>query len=144
MITPIYLCRGAFSHYRRYISQSTHDPLKIAFFGSDNFSVASLNKLIQYQKKNPDKVDSVHVITRSLKPQGRYMKTVQDLPVGKFSSQQGLSIMRADTSQEIRQLSEQYLFNLVIAVSYGRLIPSTFIQHCKYGGLNVHPSLLPK
>ena len=52
--------------------------------------------------------------------------------------------MRADTSQEITQLSEQYLFNLVIAVSYGRLIPSTFIQHCKYGGLNVHPSLLPK
>ena len=66
------------------------------------------------------------------------MKTVQDLPVGKFASQQGLSIMRADTSQEITQLSEQYLFNLVIAVSYGRLIPSTFIQHCKYGGLNVH------
>lgn len=144
MITPIHLCRRAFSNYRRYTSQSTHDPLRIAFFGSDNFSVASLNKLIQYQKANPHKVDSVHVITRSLKPQGRYMKTVQDLPVGKFASKQGLSIMRADTSEEITQFSKQYLFNLVIAVSYGKLIPSTFIQHCKYGGLNVHPSLLPK
>jgi methionyl-tRNA formyltransferase len=33
---------------------------------------------------------------------------------------------------------------LAIAVSYGKLIPEQFLQNCNYGGLNVHPSLLPK
>ncbi|MCJ1475318.1 Methionyl-tRNA formyltransferase [Lambiella insularis] len=33
--------------------------------------------------------------------------------------------------------------NLVIAVSFGLLIPSRILKASKYGGLNVHPSMLP-
>jgi methionyl-tRNA formyltransferase len=33
--------------------------------------------------------------------------------------------------------------NLVIAVSFGLLVPSRILNHAQYGGLNVHPSLLP-
>jgi methionyl-tRNA formyltransferase len=35
-------------------------------------------------------------------------------------------------------------FNLIIAVSFGLLIPADLISRAKYGGLNVHPSFLPE
>jgi methionyl-tRNA formyltransferase len=34
-------------------------------------------------------------------------------------------------------------FDLIIAVSFGRLVPQRILNSTKYGGLNVHPSLLP-
>lgn len=33
--------------------------------------------------------------------------------------------------------------NLIIAVSFGLFVPPRILHHAKYGGLNVHPSLLP-
>lgn len=34
--------------------------------------------------------------------------------------------------------------NLIIAVSFGLFIPPRILKGAKYGGLNVHPSLLPE
>jgi methionyl-tRNA formyltransferase len=34
--------------------------------------------------------------------------------------------------------------NLIIAVSFGLFVPPRLINASKYGGLNVHPSLLPE
>jgi methionyl-tRNA formyltransferase len=34
--------------------------------------------------------------------------------------------------------------NLVIAVSFGLLVPGRILNGAKYGGLNVHPSMLPE
>ncbi|KAG7661114.1 FMT1 [[Candida] subhashii] len=123
---------------------SPTEPLKIAFFGSDEFSVASLNKLHQLQQQQPTKIDSIHVITRSIKPKGRGLKIYADLPIGTFSTDIGIPILRADTSTEILDTLKQHEFSIAIAVSYGKLIPGKFIKSCKYGGLNVHPSVLPK
>ncbi|KAK6890400.1 Methionyl-tRNA formyltransferase, mitochondrial [Candida tropicalis] len=122
----------------------SYDPLKIAFFGSDTFSVASLLKLTQYQSTHPQKIDNIHVITRSIKPTGRNLKNLIDLPIGIEAQESNIPILRADTSSEILDILNSHHFNLAIAVSYGRLIPAEFISSCKYGGLNVHPSLLPK
>ncbi|CAK9441287.1 uncharacterized protein LODBEIA_P51560 [Lodderomyces beijingensis] len=130
---------------RRWI-HSRHDPLRIAFFGSDHFSVESLSKLKRFKDENPHVVDKLTVITRSIKPKGRYLKNLQELPVGQWACANEVSIERADSSEDIMRLTSVSLdmFNLAIAVSYGKLIPSQFISQCKYGGLNVHPSLLPR
>lgn len=121
-----------------------YDPLNIAFFGSGNFSVASLNKILELKDRCPEKVSSVKVITRSIKPSGRYMKTLSELPVSEFAMNHDIPILRADSSNEILELIGGNNFNLTIAVSYGKLIPAAFLNSCTYGGLNVHPSLLPK
>jgi len=42
------------------------------------------------------------------------------------------------------ELSKPLDFNLIVAVSFGLLIPEKVIKSAKYGGLNVHPSLLPE
>lgn len=34
--------------------------------------------------------------------------------------------------------------NIVIAVSFGLFVPPRILNSVKYGGLNVHPSLLPQ
>lgn len=34
--------------------------------------------------------------------------------------------------------------NLIVAVSFGRLVPPRILNATKYGGLNVHPSMLPE
>ena len=36
------------------------------------------------------------------------------------------------------------LINLIVAVSFGLLVPPRLLNGAKYGGLNVHPSLLPQ
>lgn len=34
--------------------------------------------------------------------------------------------------------------NLIVAVSFGLFVPSRILKAAEYGGLNVHPSLLPE
>jgi len=34
--------------------------------------------------------------------------------------------------------------NLIVAVSFGLFVPKRLIQAAKYGGLNLHPSMLPE
>ena len=118
--------------------------LSIAYFGSDKFSVQSLKKLVEYHRKDPGKVTSIDVITRSIKPTGRNLKTFIDVPIGEYCNRENLSIHRADSSHDIMNILSKRQFNLAIAVSYGKLIPEGFLNSMKYGGLNVHPSLLPK
>ncbi|KAI5965823.1 FMT1 [Candida pseudojiufengensis] len=147
MIQPIYRSR-LFNSIRTISTTSTtairHDPLKIAFFGSDKFSVASLRKLLDLKSSTNEVIEDIKVITRTIKPTGRYMKKYEELPISKYALENKIPVLRADSSQDILKLLDNNTFNLTIAVSFGKLIPSKFLESCTYGGLNVHPSLLPK
>lgn len=46
----------------------------ILFFGSDTFSLASLNKLYAAHKNNPDLYESLQIVTRKPAPKGRGLK----------------------------------------------------------------------
>lgn len=116
--------------------------LRIAFFGTDIFSTASLARVRQLQCQNPRLIESIHLITRSIKPKGRHLKNFADVPAADYANENNIPIFRADTSTQIFDFAKRS-FNLAIAVSYGKLIPADFIHAMKYGGLNVHPSLLP-
>lgn len=111
--------------------------VRIAFFGSDLFSIGSLSRIIHHDI-------SVDVITRRLKPSGRHLNTVEDLPLGIFASARNITLHRADTKYDILKLLDNNTYDLAVAVSYGRLIPKKFIEAMTYGGINVHPSFLPK
>lgn len=117
-------------------------PLRVAFFGSDKFSVASLARLNSLKLENPGLIGQLDVITRSIKPTGRNLKTWVDVPVGTYASENSLPVWRADSANDILALKSRY--DLAVAVSYGKLIPGAFLSACTYGGINVHPSLLPK
>ena len=59
-----------------------------------------------------------------------------------------MSIMRQLSYDQLRLIQPPQPvgedINLVIAVSFGLLIPPRILGRAKYGGLNVHPSLLPE
>lgn len=117
--------------------------LRIAFFGSDKFSVTSLRRLYDLHERNPLLVSSIKVITRSIKPTGRNLKNMVDVPIGEFAQQRGIQTFRSDSLSQILDILDTEEFDLAVAVSYGKLIPGGFLNSMKYGGLNVHPSLLP-
>ncbi|GMG36306.1 unnamed protein product [Ambrosiozyma monospora] len=113
--------------------------LRIGFFGSDLFSITCLKAILPL-KPAFAKLD---VITRSPKPSGRGLTSLKDVPIATFAKDNQLNLLRADTKNDFSDLLTQK-YNLCIAVSYGKLIPAEFLNSLKYGGLNVHPSLLPK
>lgn len=123
--------------------------LKIVFCGSDKFSTTSFEKVLEYQRNNSNDVECVDLITRQPKPKGRGRSKVQETEIQKYVNElsdmtNGIRCFTPETDEEFIKLAEEYGYNLVIAVSYGRLIPSDFLARLKYGGLNVHPSMLPK
>lgn len=113
--------------------------LNIGFFGSDRFSILSFQLLLQLQKQRPDLINSLELVARAPK---MFKKRLTDLPI--LSAFPDVKLRRADTRRELLALRDTCSFNLLIAVSYGKLIPQELIASMRYGGLNVHPSSLPK
>lgn len=117
--------------------------LKVGFFGSDSFSIHCLKELFPLLQNSPRTLSKLDVITRRPKHSGRGMLHLKDVPLATFARSSSLSILRADSNDDFKLLQDQR-YDLCIAVSYGKLIPATFLQSLPYGGINVHPSLLPK
>ncbi|CAN6662871.1 methionyl-tRNA formyltransferase, mitochondrial [Trichomonascus vanleenenianus] len=116
-------------------------PLKVAFFGTDEFSLASLKGLYSHMKAS-DQIRSIDLITRTPKRVGRGRSQVKDTVAAEFAARSGVDVLRAENDSEIINLAQND-YDLAIAVSYGKMIPGAFLQKVKFGGLNVHPSLLP-
>ncbi|KAI2623804.1 formyl transferase [Xylaria nigripes] len=129
-------------HQRRQYSSKpkTSDPLHILFCGSDEFSCASLKALHDEQAQNPDLIRSIDVVVRPGKRMGRGLKIVRHPPIRSLATSLGLLIHERDTFTGW-DMPEK--INLIIAVSFGLLVPPRLLHKAKYGGLNIHPSLLP-
>ncbi|KAK8879533.1 formyl transferase [Apiospora arundinis] len=116
------------------------DALRILFCGSDEFSSASLRALHEEKERNPGLIESIDVVVRPGKPVGRGMKSIRHPPIRDVAEKLGLPIHERDT---FTQWDMPSAINLIIAVSFGKLVPNRLLAAAKYGGLNVHPSLLP-
>lgn len=124
----------------RYNS-TTPTSLKVLFFGSDSFSIASL-KALHALSQSSNHIKQLDVVLRHPKHVGRGMHILKDLPLAPVAESLGLDIIRAETRKELEALIPHH-YDMLIAVSYGKLIPSELIESVNYT-LNVHPSLLPK
>ncbi|KAF2622276.1 Formyltransferase [Macroventuria anomochaeta] len=116
------------------------DPLRILFCGSDEFSIASLRALHDASRHVPGLIEEIHVAHRPAKPTGRGLKVLREVPIAKTASSLSLPIHTFDT---FTGWKPPFSYNLVIAVSFGLLVPPRILGLAKYGGLNVHPSFLP-
>ncbi|KAI1116341.1 formyl transferase [Nemania sp. NC0429] len=135
--------QSPYSHRgRRYstVPEKLSDPLHILFCGSDDFSCASLRALHDEHVANPDLIRSIDVVVRPGKPTGRGYKVIRHPPLRSLASSLGLQIHERDTFTGWDMPSKT---NLIIAVSFGLFVPPRLLHAAKYGGLNLHPSLLP-
>ena len=113
--------------------------LNFAFFGTSEFSVKILEKLIENGY-----VPSL-IITAPDKPQGRKM-IMTPPPVKVFAQTHNLKIDQPErlAVKPPSGCLTAKPFDLFIVASYGKIIPKSILDIPKFGALNVHPSLLPK
>lgn len=122
-------------------------PLRILFCGSDEFSITCLNALDVYSKSTSSNIASINVATKTDKRTGRGLKVVKSPPIKHAAEQLGLPVHQFDTFRgwhlPKESSSNTSYINMVIAVSFGLLVPPRILGACRFGGLNVHPSMLP-
>ncbi|KAJ4395844.1 Methionyl-tRNA formyltransferase [Gnomoniopsis smithogilvyi] len=152
----------------RPLPPKTSDPLRILFCGSDHFSCASLSALHNLHKAEPQLIESIDVLVRPGKKSGRGLKRIAVGPLFHLASELNLPLHQRDTftgwklplpgrvtdnktgkttifphpNPAVTQ-RPHHSFNLLIAVSFGLFVPPRILNGLKYGGLNIHPSLLP-
>ncbi|KAI9805554.1 MAG: hypothetical protein M1825_000805 [Sarcosagium campestre] len=132
------------AHRRQYGSVSGREPLRILFCGSDDFSSCSLKALHSEHQRHPDRIASIDVICRPGKRTGQGLKKIRQVPTKAVARELKLPIHEVDTftGWELPVL-EKGPVNLLVTVSFGLLVPPRILESIQYGGINLHPSILP-
>lgn len=113
--------------------------LKIAFMGTPEFSVPTLDALLKAGH------EIVAVYTQPPRPKGRGKKptpTAIDL----FAQDKGLKVYTPQSLSDEDEISifKDLNLDVAIVVAYGLILPDDILKGPKYGCINVHASLLPR
>ena len=116
----------------------TDSKLKIVFFGTPEFAVMSLAKLIDAG------CDIAAVVTMPDKIAGRGHKLIES-DVKKFAVSKGLRVLQPEKLKDPEFISKLKAINadLFIVIAF-RMLPEIVWQMPKFGTFNLHASLLPK
>lgn len=114
-------------------------PLRIVFFGTPQFAVPTLERLLA--SRHP----LVGVVTQPDRPRGRG-HIVSDAPVKALAAGRGLPIFQPSRLRdpEVETTLRRWQPDLAIVAAYGKLIPDHLLTLPRLGMINVHASLLPK
>ncbi len=113
--------------------------MKVVFFGTPNFAVASLNAIHESIKHT-----IVGVVTSVDKPAGRGKK-LRSSAVKNYANEHKLNLLQPENLKSIefiRQLQELNA-DIFVVVAF-RMMPKSVWSIPKYGTFNLHASLLPQ
>ena len=113
--------------------------MKIAFLGTSAFAVPALRALVEAGH------DIAAVYTRAPKPAGRGQQE-RKTPVHELADQLGLPVRTPRTlkTEEEAQAFKALDLDAAVVVSYGHILPKSFLDAPVMGCLNIHGSLLPR
>ena len=113
--------------------------MKIVFFGSDAFSIKSLEACLHSAG-----MELVLVVTTPAKKKGRGLK-LEPSEVFDYCQTKKLPVSEYPTLRDSKVAQDLIALrpDIFVVASYGKLIPGSLLEIPKYR-LNVHPSLLPK
>jgi methionyl-tRNA formyltransferase len=119
--------------------------MKIIFFGSTTDSLLVLEKL--------PLADIVAVVTQPPKPVGR-KQIIATTPVELWAKKNSVTVLSFPTQeakpwayadeQPVIDALQPMKPDLLVSACYGQKIPGAVINAATHGGINVHPSLLPR
>ena len=115
------------------------DALRVTFFGTPQFAVPTLQKLI----------DSRHnvcgVVTQPDRPRGRGQQ-VSDSPVKALAIASGLALLQPARLKDpgFAAALRDWRPDIGVVAAYGKIIPDDILALPRLGMINVHASLLPK
>lgn len=118
--------------------------MNVLYFGSDEFSIHSLRALSELKGKS---VGKIQLVTRPPKWCGRSRSVLKDVPIVEVARALEMPpALTCDSRQDmlrLREIVRREQYNMIMAVSFGKLIPAELLADVSYS-LNVHPSLLPR
>ncbi len=115
--------------------------MKIVFFGTPQFAIPTLIKLLEH-----DEIEVVAVVTQPDKRRGRGSKT-QPSAVKQVALEHNLPVwqpQRIKKDQAILENLKDTKADAFVVVAYGQILSSEILEMPKLGCINVHGSLLPK
>ena len=114
-------------------------PLRLAFMGSPDFAVPSLQALIAAGH------DIACVYTQPPRRAGRG-KQLRPTPVHAFAEAQGLEVRHPESlkSAEEKQAFADLGLDVAAVVAYGLILPKAVLAAPRLGCINLHGSLLPR
>lgn len=126
--------------------------IRIIFFGSTSDSVIVLEHLLHTSIVNSQLLICC-IITQPPRPIGR-KQALTPTPIETWAKEHSITVLSfpnhseksweyLDKNQVVDTLSSLKP-DLLISASYGQKIPTGILQKAQFGGLNVHPSLLPR
>lgn len=110
--------------------------MKFVFFGTDDFSVAILEKLIS------DFYYPALVISQPDKPVGR-KQVLTPPPIKHVCETHRIPLLQPTKAIETLEAVRSLEPDLFIVASFGQLLPKELLALAKQGAVNVHTSLLP-
>ena len=113
--------------------------MNIVFFGSDDFALKSLEKLIG------SKFQISACVTQVDKPKGRGLKVAEG-PIKQFAVKNSIPVLQPAKLSDLVFIDELRSFNsdLFVVIAYGKILPKEVLSTPKLFCVNVHGSLLPK
>ncbi len=113
--------------------------MKVVFWGSSDFSIPSLELLLENH-------DVLAIVTNPDSYCGRGMKQITSTPVKKLGEEKKIPILQPCNLKDKDFQNELFKFDadIYVIVSYGMIIPEEIIYHPPYSSINLHASLLPK
>ncbi|MGH9307948.1 MAG: methionyl-tRNA formyltransferase [Vicinamibacterales bacterium] len=113
--------------------------LRIAFFGTPEFAVPTLQALLEARH------EVVAVVSQPDRPKGRGHK-LQPTPTKMTAAESGATVLQPErirNDEFLRQVAEMQL-DLGVVAAYGRILPESLLRLPRLGMINVHASLLPE
>ena len=113
--------------------------MKIAFLGTSAFAVPALRALVEAGH------DVACVYTRAPKPAGRGQQE-RKTPVHELAEELGLPVRTPRTlkTDEAAEAFKALDLDAAVVVSYGHILPRSFLEAPVLGCINSHASLLPR
>lgn len=111
--------------------------MRVLFAGTPHFAVPSLDRLAQ-------EFELGAVLTAPDKPAGRGRKLTPS-PVKARAQELGLPVLQPERlGSEARSSVTPFRPTLLVCVAYGQIFGPKFLNLFPSGGINLHPSLLPR
>lgn len=113
--------------------------MKILFMGTPEFSVRTLEKLVETGH------DVAAVVTQPDKPKGRSGK-FQFTPVKEKAIEFNIPVYQPKQVKDpaFFPIIEEVNPDVIVVIAFGQILPKEILEYPKYGCINIHASLLPK
>ncbi len=108
--------------------------MKIAYFGTPDFSADFLAKILNDKKLS---VQVSFVVTQPDKKKGRNQISTPS-PVKMLAGKRGIEVKTRLSADDLEQI------DLAVLFAYGEILKKDILSAPKHGFWNIHPSLLPK